>query len=132
MSYIEGVQIYRIGGIHRGGQIVTPDGHRSGSNRLFRDSMNRIFPNTYNERKLRQLYSDVRCGMFHAGMVNQPVIISAEFIHSIEFLENSDIHINHRMFLSDLRMDFQNYINQLKNEDNEELRGNFNRCFSNV
>lgn len=118
MSYLEGVEQYR-------------QGHSSNhdSNPTFRRSLNRIYPNQFDEDNLRRLYEQSRVGLFHDGMVRGDIIINNSFPSSIAFT-NQDIRISPEKLLIDIKHDFRNYINSLRNQDNNELRNNFNQMFS--
>lgn len=118
MSYLEGVE-----------QYIQGQSSNRNSNRMFRQSLERIYPNQFDEAELRRLYDQSRVGLFHDGMVREDIIISDSFPASIEFT-NQDIKINPQRLLIDIKEDFKNYILRLKDIHNEESRDNFNRMFS--
>ena len=120
LSYFEGVELYKRGVING----------RNQSSFHFRESVNRIYPNRFSEVELNSLYSSARCGLFHAGMVNAPIIISTEYYQPIEFVGQDTIKINHKILLQDIKNDFNRYISDLKKD--HLLRQNFDRCFSNI
>jgi len=120
LSYIEGVEQYRQG-ISSNGQ----------SRRFFVDSMERIYPNNYNQQDLGDLYREARCGLFHNGMVQGRIIINNSFPISLSF-NNGDIEISPSKFLRDIKTDFQNFIQELRNQNNTQLRNNFDNMFSNL
>lgn len=120
LSYIEGVEQYRQGR------------HSNGQSRIFFiDSMNRIYPNRFSQQDLGDLYREARCGLFHNGMVQGRIIINNSFPNSLNF-NNGDVEISPLKFLRDIRSDFQNYIQDLRNPNNTQLRNNFNSMFSNL
>ena len=82
MSYLEGVEQYIQG--------HSSDGD---SNRMFRQSLERIYPSQFREEDLRRLYSQSRAGLFHDGMVRGDIIISNSFADPI-VITDQDIKIN--------------------------------------
>ncbi|WP_291100692.1 MULTISPECIES: hypothetical protein [unclassified Flavobacterium] len=119
LSYIEGVEQFKVGS--------SSDGR---SKLFFRNSMNRIYPNMFNDNQLNNFYSQARCGLFHNGMVQGKIVINNSFERSIEFLDYTDIKISPSKFLKDIILDFENYIAELKN--NEISRNNFSNMYSNI
>lgn len=117
MSYLEGVEQYRQGNSSNGD-----------SNNTFRRALHRMYPNQFDDNDLRRLYTQSRVGLFHDGMVRGEIIINNSFAASISFT-NQDIRISPEKLLLDIKSDFQNYINCLKNADNTELRNNFGNMF---
>ena len=118
MSYIEGVEQYKEG---------------QSSNRqskiMFKQSLEKIYPNLYSDDNLERLYNQSRVGLFHNGMVRGDIIINDSFPSSLSF-ENEDIKINPRKLLLDIKNDFNNYIMELRNTENIVLRNKFNQMFS--
>lgn len=122
LSYIEDVEQYRRG-LSSNGQ----------SRDFFISSMNRIYPNRYSPQELGDLYREARCGLFHNGMVQGRIIINNSFSNSLTFnINNGDIEISPSKFLRDIRADFHNYIQELRNINNIQLRNNFDNMFSNL
>ena len=120
LSYIEGVEQYRKGRRSNGQ-----------SRGFFIDSIERIYPNTYNRQDIGDLYSEARCGLFHNGMVQGRIIINNSFHNSLTF-NNGDIEISPSKYLRDIRNDFHIYIQELRNINNTQLRNNFDNMFSNL
>jgi hypothetical protein len=118
MSYLEGVEQYRQGQSSNGD-----------SNNTFRRALNRMYPNQYEDNDLRSLYIESRVGLFHDGMVRGNVIINNSFPSSLLF-ENGNIKISPKKLLDDIKGDFKQYIKDLRNLENEELRNNFNNMFT--
>lgn len=119
LSYLEGVEQYRQGQPSNGQ-----------SQRFFIDSIERIYIGQFTRQNLRGLYREARCGLFHNGMVQGRIIINNGFARSLEF-QNGDIKISPSKLLRDIRIDFQNYIQELRNVGNIDLRNNFYQMFSN-
>jgi len=120
LSYIEGVEQYRQGQSSNGQ-----------SRDFFISSMNRIYQNQYSRQDIGDLYREARCGLFHNGMVQGRIIINNGFPNSLTF-SNGDIEISPSKFLRDIRTDFQNYIQELRDINNIQLRNNFDSMFSNL
>ena len=123
MSYVEGVEQYKTG--------ISSDRR---SNACFVDSINRIYPGTFQAQDLNKLYTKTRCGLFHNGMVKGGVIFNNSFPNHIEFMNNGEnIRINPTLLLRDLKDDFFNYIKELRSNNLAQatvLRENFDRMFS--
>lgn len=119
LSYIEGVEQLRVG---------LSSNNRS--RQYFINSMNRIYPNKFNDYQLGEFYSQARCGLFHNGMVQGKIIIKNSFNCSIEFIDDYDIRISPIKLLKDLSLDFENYIIQLRQDETSRI--NFNRMYSNI
>lgn len=118
ISYLEGVEQYRQGHSSHGRSRI-----------FFVSALDRIYPNEYEHRQLRSLYSDARCGLFHSGMIKKRIIINNKYRRSIEFV-NDDIKISPSKLLADIKIDFRNYIVELQND--YQLRSNFNNMFTNI
>lgn len=119
-SYIEGIEQYRNGRLSNGL-----------SKQYFLDGMKRIFGiQNVSDNQLKMLYKHLRCGLFHNGMSGVVVVLNRTFKCAIEFSNRGTIDINPRLFLAAIIQDFQQYINELNNENNTTLRNNFNRMLS--
>lgn len=123
MSYLEGVEQYKTG-----------VSSKTRSKECFIDSINRIYPNSFQSRDLNKLYTKTRCGLFHNGMVQGGVIFNNSFLNPIEFMNNGEtIRINPSLLLRDIMNDYASYINELRSNSSEHtiiLRENFDRMFS--
>lgn len=119
LSYIEGIEQYRQG-----------ISSRNNSRNFFVEGLKRICPYLDGkEFEIENLYREARCGLFHNGMVEKRVIINNSFSSRIKF-DDDDIKISPSKLLNDIKIDFENYLQQLK--ENGKLRDNFNRMFSNL
>lgn len=120
LSYIEGVEQYRRGQSSRGL-----------SQRFFIEGVQRLYSNQFdqNEAQLEQMYHDARCGLFHNGMVGGRILINRTFPNALQF-DVYDIKINYEMLFNDIIADFVQYIEDLSNPANINLRINFNNMFS--
>ncbi len=122
ISYIEGNEEYRSG--------VSSNGR---SREFFIRGMRRIFLINNRLEQLNDFYNQVRCGLFHSGMTRNKIIINDDNdALAIEFYDSNTIKINYRKFLHKIRNDFTIYLRELNNSENEIIRNNFNRMFSNT
>ena len=121
ISYIEGVEQYRQG----------TDSNRNSRN-FFTRGLRRIFglANVTNT-ELDDFYIQVRCGLFHNGMTQSKVIINRNYNDPIDFSEADTIKINQKEFLRIIRIDFKEYLRDLREPNNIQLRNNFNAMYSN-
>jgi YesN/AraC family two-component response regulator len=120
MSYIEGVEQYKTG-----------TSSNSGSKAFFVRSFKRLYPNRFQDKHIEKLYSKARCGLFHNGMVKGGVIFNNDYNEPIEFEDDGEtIRINPQILLSNIKNDFERYINELTNSANATTRGKFDRMFT--
>lgn len=118
LSYLEGVEQYRQGRTSN-----------EKSKEFFRNSIHRIYPNTFNDIELNELYKEARCGLFHNGMVSGKIIINNSFNNAIDFADSYTIKINPKKLLSDINNDYKCYISELKDNENHSIRNKFNDMF---
>lgn len=121
LAYFEGVEQYRSGS--------QSNGH---SSEFFKRSIRRIYENRFTGIQLNDLYSEARCGLFHNGMVSGKILIDLNYGLSIEMPDSETIRINPKLLIKDIKLDFKNYIRDLRNIANITLRANFDLMFSNI
>lgn len=122
ISYIEGVEQYRNGRLSNGR-----------SKQYFLDGMKRIFRlNNVTDDQLETMYKHLRCGLFHNGMSGDSVVLNTTLEDAIIFSNRGTIDINPKLFLNFIINDFNQYINELNNQNNTVLRNNFDSMFSNL
>lgn len=117
MSYLEGIEQMKVG-----------TKSENSSKQFFVNSVNRLYPNKFNEESLKRLYKESRCGLFHNGMTGGDVIVCADFPASIEF-RDIDILISPKKLLMDIKTNFDIYIRDLQDKNNQDLRENFDKMF---
>lgn len=118
LSYFEGVEEYKTGQLSKGR-----------SKEFFRKSVERVYPGQFLQDQLDELYGEGRCGLFHNGMVRGQIVINNSFPDSIEF-DNQRIKINPKKLLSDIKSDFDNFINLLR--QNKNARNTFSKLYTNL
>ena len=118
ISYFEGVEQYKTG--------ITSNGN---SKRAFINAIRKLYPNKFDYFQITRLYNQARCGLFHDGMVKGQIIISNSYEDSINITHN-DIFINPKKLLNDIIDDFENYLTNLRNDN--EARRKFDLMFSNT
>lgn len=119
-SYIEGVEQYRKGRPSNGE-----------SKAFFVAGMKRIFGySTEDETNLKNLYTHLRCGLFHNGMSGDAVVLSRKFSAPLTFSNRGTMDINPTRFLNAVCQDFEAYVKQLRNSENIELRIHFGNMFN--
>ncbi|MDN5042952.1 hypothetical protein O8C80_06300 [Aliarcobacter butzleri] len=125
MSYIEGIIQYKEG--------MSSDGK---SQKMFIKSIKDIYSNiNFKNSDLKRLYSQSRCGLFHNGMVSSDIILRNDFLDAIEINNvnrngSDDIKINPSKLLDDIINHFDEYIRNLKQINNSELRRKFDSMYS--
>lgn len=117
-SYLEGNQQFREG------RASTGD-----SGKTIKRALRLIFPVPEENRWIFDTFvEDVRQGLFHDGMTRNRVSISRKYPDPFAMrkeAEKDTIIINPILFLWAVEEDFKEYINDLRNPDNKELRDNF-------
>jgi hypothetical protein len=120
-SYFEMIGMYSSGYIGE---------YKSKSN--FKKGVKLTFPEIGPEEDifLNTLYENVRCGLYHLGMTKRKVMLRCDFPGSISFhLESKFVVICPDRLVEDLDIRFQNYLTELRNPKNSELRKNFESRF---
>jgi hypothetical protein len=102
----------------------------------FSKGFNSVFPNLSNqspylqEKLLKKLYKDVRCGLYHAGGTGPNIELSGDFNFPVAFTSPPDkVKINPHRLVPELQQHFKSYIRQLRDSNNEGLRKNFEARF---
>ena len=92
-----------------------------------------IFPHHENEIAQAEAATDKPFVNYwiHNGMVNGRIIIHNQFNDSLEF-NNGDIKVSPKKFLMDIKTDFQNYIQELRDVNNTQARDRFDNMYSNI
>jgi hypothetical protein len=79
---------------------------------------------------LNLLYDDVRCGLYHAGGTNGPIMITSGVEYPIILdLQDEFLIINPHLLVPDLIGHFVAYINNLRDHNNTDLRMKFEARF---
>lgn len=118
-AYIEGIEQYRQGKSSNGR-----------SKDFFKCGMIRIFNlNSCLRNRLDDLYSELRCGLFHNGMTGPNIRIHSSYDGPIAFSDNGLIEISQKLFLESVKHDFEQYLKALKGNVNE-LKDNFNKMYT--
>lgn len=121
INYLEGNQQFREG--------------KTSSNResteMLKRALKRIFPEN-SEDDIIYLIDKVRHGLFHDGMTRRGAVL--RYGLSVPFFSFTDdnekwIEIEPSLFLKNIEMDFESYIQTLKNKNNKEERGNFDKHY---
>ena len=78
---------------------------------------------------LKILYEDGRCGLYHGGMTESQIALSAEFPPLGIDSKMNVLLINPHKLSQELLIHFNEYINKLKNPNNNDIRENFEKRF---
>jgi len=86
---------------------------------------------TIADEVLDLLYEGVRCGLYHAGITNNRIVLTGGEQHPLSFdIQNQMLVINPHLLVSALKTHFAGYITRLRDSANEELRINFEKRFN--
>jgi hypothetical protein len=114
VSYLEGNQQYREG--------ATSDG---ASGPFFRRALLRMCPAITTD-EAKTFYKLVRCGLFHDGITKPGVGIENRFPDTVKVDPGTgDLLISPRWFLALVKTDFDEYVQQLRDPAQTQLRANF-------
>lgn len=80
------------------------------------------------EQIAKKLYEGVRCGLYHGGMTSRGIFISGEINEPLVLIDNC-LHIHPNRLLDQVCSHFYEYVRQLKNPQNSNLRQNFEKRF---
>lgn len=118
LSYIEGVE-----------QYIKGESSRNNSRESFVSGMNRLYPEVDRNNAFEAFYIDARCGLFHNGMTGSRLVLSNKLSTAIDFSDDS-IKVNPKRFFQDIKCDFESYLSQLRDNNNNVLRNNFDRLYT--
>jgi hypothetical protein len=104
------------------------------SKRYFIRGVYSVFPDLRNEleadRFLKQLWEEVRCGLYHGGITGPNIELRGGLEPPIVFPpRNQRLTINPHTLVPAIKAHFQSYIMKLKDESNQKARGNFGLRF---
>lgn len=101
------------------------------SKSYFGKGLERVFPGQFHQSDMDMLYSRIRCGMFHSGLVKKGVLISNGYTKPIEYLTASDlVKINPLKLSMTLKSDFEKFVEYLKNGAGTPTQANFEAMFA--
>lgn len=85
---------------------------------------------TITDEVLDLLYEGVRCGIYHAGITNNKVVLVGSAEYPLSFNpQNQILVINPHLLVLALKVHFVGYISRLRDEVNKVLRTNFEKRF---
>jgi hypothetical protein len=130
-SYFEGIMIYKHG-----------EDSKDRSKQFFREGFVEVFMSSGSEPKTLEkiadeFYKEGRCGFFHDGMIRAKIVFAPEMDEALRATlpkvngeidmdgEIESILINPNEFLLYIEGHFNSFLNDLRNEANQELRDNF-------
>lgn len=120
VAYIEGIEQYRRG-----------ESSERQSKKFFRYGIRRIFGVGESDWwKIDDLYTHLRCGLFHNGMSGDAVVLNRSLGCAIRVSERGTIDINPELFLNKVVDDFASYLEELRDVNNTVVRTNFNMMFN--
>ena len=120
-SYFEMIGKYRDGYIGEGD-----------SAKYFKEGLVYTFKELSEDEEdvLNAFYKGVRNGLYHVGMTSPNVIIYDDIPKSFGYNEESGaIAISPDRFIQDIAIRFEDFVKELTNKDNEDLRKNFEARF---
>jgi hypothetical protein len=129
LSYVEGHAIFYKG--------------QDSSNQsplFFRDAFKAIFPPISDDpeivdQAITELYRQVRCGLFHTGMIRKKVVLDGTFSLPTHAIVDSAsktvqrVEINPHKVLDAIEDHLSRYVMRLRNPAERKLRGNFEKAW---
>jgi hypothetical protein len=107
----------------------------SESEAYFKKGVRMVFPEseTANQNSvntlLDTLYHGARCGLYHVGLTNTDIFLEGGEAPPISFRSNGKVYLNPHKLVLPMRANFNNYITQLRDVNNSDLRQNFEKRF---
>jgi hypothetical protein len=128
MSYFESVAKFRDGFCSRGESSAY---FKRGFEWVFQEV--RQLPDERRDELLGMFYEKVRCGLYHTGMTGTRILLTGEIPVPIQInIKEADIvviAINPHSIVVPLRAHLSDYLRELRNPANEQLRRNFESRF---
>lgn len=141
-AYIEKIQRYRDGKFSPKNKIgilqrffcknMNPKNNNNPS-RILEDGFLRIFP-VEKGKKLKNILAVTRNKIMHTGMIGDRVLLNYEFSRAIKYhgVNNriDSIEINPKKAFDVIKIDFDNYLKELRANSNKSLIENFQNVFN--
>ena len=103
------------------------------SKHYFKEGVRRVFPGSgFVDADLTLMYSELRSGLYHASITGPRVVLSRDFSPPISIADTSSgciVQVNPHTLPGALQKDFTEYIRELRNPANSELRRTFEKRF---
>jgi hypothetical protein len=117
VSYLEGNQQFREGTVSKMGE----------NKEMLKKALKRIFNFQEDQESAIDIFiEEVRHGFFHDGMTRKNVLITGDISYPFFINENKKvILLNPKLFLEAIEIDFETYLNILRNEHNKQEREKF-------
>lgn len=115
-SYLEGNQQFREGEPSKGDETET-----------LKRAIRRVFPEPDNHQ-VDLIASQVRHGFFHDGMIRKNIFIDAS-TPDLFLQKGENLLINPHQYLDRVKQNFDDYIKELKDKKNVELKENFEKMW---
>ena len=133
-SYIEKIQRYKDGKPYKSRDTESTKILTFGFKNIFKTTQDEQFGNT----KIESILENTRHSMMHSGIIGDKVLLNYEYENSVPISyigsnkELNKIELNPIFMLSEIINHFNNYINEIKNTSNINLRENFKTVFNTV
>ncbi len=120
------------------GQALEGSRKNGGSRKLFARGLQAVFPDlgaSESDTLIRELYEQLRCGMFHDGLTREKVVISPASPHAFAIERDDDgslkrVTVTPVNLMYHLQNHLKEYTRQLRDPANIELRHNFVKWIS--
>lgn len=143
-AYIEKIQRYRDGKSSPNNKLgilqrffcknMNPKNNNNPS-RILEDGFLRIFPDEKG-KKLKNILAVTRNKMMHTGMIGDKVLLNYKFLGAIKYdgtnTQINSIEINPKNAFDIIKIDFDNYLKELRTNSNKSQIENFQNVFNEV
>lgn len=103
------------------------------SKKMFCDGIEDVFPGQFSKETKEDIYSRIRCGMYHNAFVKKSVLINGDYPKSIAAEDDGKGHtlikVNPHRLSPELNAHFRSYISDLNVKAGTALRNNFTTLF---
>jgi len=111
------------------GQYLNGELSHSQSKKIFRLGLRDVFPQ-FSDDDGSVIYVRIRCGMYHAGIVQKGALLSDRFNDPIRFEQSPNVvYVNPVRLIDALDSHFSDYIARIRRPENQTERRNFLMVF---
>ena len=91
----------------------------------FTEFLKNEFPQDFNNKTAPEFYEDIRCGIVHFGTTKKNSRLTCDSNYIITEIEDENISVDINILEKRLEQYFQQYIKEIRQSDNLQLRENF-------
>lgn len=125
LSFFESIAKYRDGFCQKG---HSNEYFKKGFELVFPEIRQKIANTTQRQEFLDNFYDNVRCGIYHVSLTGSNVMITGD-LNAVLHIQEHSITINPHQIVNPLEIYLRNYVRDLRDTKNIELRAKFEARF---